>query len=95
MLQTSDLLMETDLSAILPLGDLQYEDGTLDKFQRSFDPTWGRLKAQMRPVVGNHEYRTPGAAGYFDYFNGPGVADGPGRPRATRATTPTTSAPGT
>jgi acid phosphatase type 7 len=81
MLQTSDLLMRMDLSAVLPLGDLQYEDGTLDKFQRSFDPTWGRLKAQMRPVVGNHEYRTPGAAGYFDYFNGPGVFDGPAGPR--------------
>jgi len=35
----------------------------------------------MRPVVGNHEYRDPGAAGYFDYFNGPGVADGPAGPR--------------
>jgi acid phosphatase type 7 len=81
MLQTSDLMLKMDLSAVLPLGDLQYEDGTLDKFQRSFDPTWGRLKAQMRPVVGNHEYRTPGAAGYFDYFNGPGVADGPAGPR--------------
>src|SRR5215210_1471168 len=77
MLQTSDLLMKMDLSAILPLGDLQYEDGALDKFQRSYDPTWGRLKAQTRPVVGNHEYRTPGASGYFDYFNGPGVFDGP------------------
>ena len=81
MLQTSDLLMKMDLAAVLPLGDLQYEDGTLDKFQRSFDPTWGRLKAQMRPVVGNHEYRTAGAAGYFDYFNGPGVFDGPAGPR--------------
>ena len=81
MLQTSDLLMKMDLSAVLALGDLQYEDGTLDKFQRSYDPTWGRLKAQTRPAVGNHEYRTPGAAGYFDYFNGPGVADGPAGPR--------------
>jgi hypothetical protein len=81
MLGTSDLLLKMDLSAVLPLGDLQYENGTLDKFQRSFDPTWGRLKAQMRPVVGNHEYRTAGAAGYFDYFNGPGVADGPAGPR--------------
>jgi Tol biopolymer transport system component len=81
MLQTSDLLLKMDLSAVLALGDLQYENGTLDKFQRSFHPTWGRLKAQMRPVVGNHEYRTPGAAGYFDYFNGPGVADGPAGPR--------------
>jgi hypothetical protein len=26
--------------------------------------------------VGNHEYETPGAAGYYDYFNGPGVATG-------------------
>ena len=77
MLQTSDLLMKMDLSAVLPLGDLQYEDGTLDKFQRSFAPTWGRLKPLMRPAVGNHEYRDPGAAGYFDYFNGPGAADGP------------------
>src|SRR6185436_9589979 len=77
MLQTSDLMLKMDLSAVIPLGDLQYENGTLDKFQRSYDPTWGRLKAQTRPVVGNHEYRTPGAAGYFDYFNGPGVFDGP------------------
>jgi Tol biopolymer transport system component len=77
MLQTSDLLLKMDLSAVIPLGDLQYENGTLDKFQRSYEPTWGRLKAQTRPVVGNHEYRTPGASGYFDYFNGPGVFDGP------------------
>ena len=83
MLQTSDLLMKMDLTAIMPLGDLQYEDGALDKFLRSFDPTWGRLKPLMRPAVGNHEYRTPGAAGYFDYFNGPGAADGPAGPRDT------------
>lgn len=81
MLQTSDLMMKMDLTAILPLGDLQYEDGTLAKFQQSFDPTWGRLKNLMRPAVGNHEYGTPGAAGYFDYFNGPGVYDGPAGPR--------------
>jgi acid phosphatase type 7 len=81
MLQTSDLMMKMDLSAVLPLGDLQYEDGTFEKFMQSFDATWGRLKSLMRPAVGNHEYRTPGAAGYFDYFNGPGAADGPAGPR--------------
>ena len=27
-------------------------------------------------MPGNHEYSTPGAAGYFDYFNGPGVLQG-------------------
>jgi hypothetical protein len=77
MLETSDELLKMDLSALLPLGDEQYEDGTFGKFMASFDPTWGRLKAQMRPVVGNHEYRTPGAAGYFDYFDGVGAAEGP------------------
>jgi Tol biopolymer transport system component len=76
MLQTSDLMMKQDLSAVLPLGDLQYEDGAYDKFLQSFEPTWGRLKSLMRPVPGNHQYVIPGAAGYFDYFNGVGVQTG-------------------
>jgi Tol biopolymer transport system component len=74
---TSDLLLRSDLSSILVLGDEQYEDGALAKFQQSFDPSWGRLKQLMRPVPGNHEYRVSGAAGYFDYFNGPGQQGGP------------------
>ena len=83
-----------ELSAVLPLGDIQYENGTLEKFLQSFEPSWGRLKGIMRPVPGNHEYRDPGAKGYFDYFNGIGQPDGlAGRPAA--ATTATTSAPGT
>ena len=77
--QTSGLLLRMDLSAILALGDLQYEDAKLWKFQRSFDPSWGRLKPLIRPVPGNHEYRDPGAAGYFDYFDGTGQTHGPGR----------------
>ncbi|MGH2948697.1 MAG: metallophosphoesterase, partial [Solirubrobacteraceae bacterium] len=75
--ETSDLLLKMDLSAVLALGDLQYSDGQLAKFMQSFHPSWGRLKSLIRPVVGNHEYATPGAAGYFDYFNGPGQLDGP------------------
>ena len=74
---TSNALLNLDLSAVLALGDLQYEDGQHAKFMASFDATWGRLKPLIRPVVGNHEYRVPGAAGYFDYFNGVGAPDGP------------------
>ena len=74
---TSDALLRIDLSAVLALGDLQYEDAQLAKFTASFDPTWGRLKPLIRPVVGNHEYRVPDAAGYFDYFNGVGTPNGP------------------
>lgn len=73
---TSDLMLRMDLAAVLALGDLQYQSGTLDAFMGSFDPSWGRLNGIMRPVPGNHEYRTPGAAGYFDYFNGPGRQTG-------------------
>lgn len=86
-LATSDLLVTGELSAVLPLGDIQYEDALLWKFERSYDPSWGRVKRITRPVIGNHEYfasdedgsatETSGGAGYFDYFNGPGRFSGP------------------
>jgi Tol biopolymer transport system component len=79
---TSDSLMRMDLSAVLALGDLQYEDGQLSKFLQVFDPTWGRLKPLIHPVLGNHEYRIPGAGGYFDYFNG-ARNDGPAGERGS------------
>ncbi len=63
-------------AAVLALGDLQYEDATLAKFQASYEPSWGRLRSITYPVAGNHEYLTAGAAGYFDYFNGIGQARG-------------------
>lgn len=62
--------------AVLLLGDIQYENGTRDEFERHFDRSWGAFKSIIWPAPGNHEYRTPGAAGYFDYFNGVGVASG-------------------
>ncbi|MGL5804626.1 MAG: metallophosphoesterase family protein [Xenococcaceae cyanobacterium] len=68
MKATSDLLIDANLSAVLPLGDNQYESGSLEAFQKSYDPTWGRVKSITRPVVGNHEYSTSGAYGYFRYF---------------------------
>ena len=70
------------------VGDNAYKEGTLYQFRNCYDPTWGRFKARTKPSVGNHEYRTPGASGYFDYF-------GPPRASGARATTPTTAAPGT
>ena len=50
------------------LGDTVYERGTPEEFANCYEPTWGRHKARTRPAVGNHEYGTPGAAGYFSYF---------------------------
>ncbi|HEX3530257.1 MAG TPA: metallophosphoesterase [Thermoanaerobaculia bacterium] len=68
MKATSDLLVGAGYDAVLLLGDNQYEDGALAKYQASYDPSWGRLKAITRPAPGNHEYITPGAAGYYAYF---------------------------
>jgi hypothetical protein len=81
MKRTSDLLLQADLRAVLALGDLQYERGELHNFFASFGPSWGRLNHLMRPVPGNHEYRTAGGRGYYDYFNGEGVRRGPGGDR--------------
>ena len=63
-------------TAVLPLGDTQYETGTLANFKTYYGPTWGVYKSISWPAVGNHEYGTAGAAGYFDYFNGVGVQSG-------------------
>jgi acid phosphatase type 7 len=75
--QTADVLADTDLTALLTLGDNQYEDGRLEAFRAVYDHSWGRFKHVTRPAVGNHEYLTPDATGHFDYFNGVGRHSGP------------------
>ena len=53
---------------VLAMGDNAYGEGSAAQFRNCYDPTWGRFKARTKPVVGNHEYRTSGASGYFGYF---------------------------
>ncbi len=65
---TSNLALKLAPRAVIAVGDLQYEKGELANFQGSYDPSWGRLKGRTYPVPGNHEYRTPGASGYYQYF---------------------------
>jgi calcineurin-like phosphoesterase family protein len=84
---TSNLLVNTSLSAVLLLGDNQYYCGSYDATMLSYNLSWGRVKPITHPSVGNHEYLTSGgtgcttantgASGYFTYF---GAAAGtPGR----------------
>lgn len=61
---------------VLALGDLQYEIGNFDAFRSVYGETWGVLKPKTWPVVGNHEYRTPGARGYYRYFSNATTAPG-------------------
>ncbi len=65
---TSDLLVNQGLSAVLPLGDIQYNNGELANFNAYYNPTWGRVKDITYPAPGNHEYYTAGATGYYSYF---------------------------
>jgi hypothetical protein len=53
---------------VFAAGDNAYESGTLAEYTSYYEPTWGRHKAITKPIPGNHEYSTPGASGYFDYF---------------------------
>jgi acid phosphatase type 7 len=53
---------------LLALGDLAYMQGTAANFRDCYDPAWGRHLDRTRPVPGNHEYETAGAASYYDYF---------------------------
>jgi hypothetical protein len=72
---TSDLALSLHPDAVLPLGDDQYELGSLEDFQTVYAPSWGRLDPIAHPVPGNHEYgyigtsiEPTGGTGYFTYF---------------------------
>jgi hypothetical protein len=55
-------------TVVFTLGDNAYESGAASEYEDYYAPTWGRFKGVTRPTPGNHEYNTPGAAGYFGYF---------------------------
>jgi hypothetical protein len=56
-------------SAVLALGDLQYEAGSRANFEASYDRSWGAFKSQTYPVIGNHEGMSATAGrGYCAYF---------------------------
>ena len=61
-------LVERRKGLVMTVGDNAYEDGTLAEFYEHYEPTWGRFKNRTRPTLGNHDYYSPGAQGYFDYF---------------------------
>lgn len=61
-------LLDGEWGTVLALGDNAYNKGSLEQYRNCYGPTWGRYLKRTRPVPGNHEYQTPGAAGYFGYF---------------------------
>jgi calcineurin-like phosphoesterase family protein len=71
---TSDVVVKGGATRALALGDLQYDSASLSNLRNSYDKTWGRFKSITSPVLGNHE---GSGTGYFDYWNGVGVSNGP------------------
>ena len=66
---TADLV-ETIPGIVFTLGDNANPDGTHTEFEACYGPTWGRpgIKERTRPTVGDNDYNTAGAEGYFMYF---------------------------
>jgi hypothetical protein len=56
-----------DADFVVALGDLQYPGGTTTSWN-GYDASWGALAAKTLPVIGNHEWLTPNAQGFYDYW---------------------------
>jgi hypothetical protein len=66
--ESTAMLLDAIPGTVMAMGDNAYELGSTADYALCYEPTWGRHKARTRPAAGNHEYLTPGAAGYFAYF---------------------------
>jgi hypothetical protein len=85
---TADLIGQGSYDRVLPLGDLQYDCGSLGAFNTAYNPTWGRFVGSTEPVLGNHEVKltsdfpeqgcSASGTGYFTYFANHGVTDAAG-----------------
>jgi 3',5'-cyclic AMP phosphodiesterase CpdA len=61
-------LAQDPQAVVLALGDLTYPRGAMKEFTDCYAPTWGRFRDRTWPAPGNHEYYTPGAKPYFDWW---------------------------
>lgn len=69
-------VLDTIGGIVFTTGDNAYGDGTPKEFAECYHPSWGRHRDRTYPAPGNHDYETPGASGYFEYFGA--RAGGPG-----------------
>ncbi len=61
-------LLDRIPGTVFAAGDIAYQSGTASQFAKCYGPAWGRFKGRTRPVPGNHDYVSSGAAPYFAYF---------------------------
>ncbi|HEX7495051.1 MAG TPA: DNRLRE domain-containing protein [Candidatus Limnocylindrales bacterium] len=65
---TAAILGANPSAAIFTAGDNSNEDGTAAQYSDCFAKTWGVYKDRTRPVPGNHDYVTSGAAPYYAFY---------------------------
>jgi hypothetical protein len=61
-------LLDAIPGIVFTTGDNAYPRGSAENFRDCYAPTWGRHRGRTRPVPGNHDYESPGAAPYYEYF---------------------------
>ena len=81
---TAAVINQNPNATVVTLGDHAYSSGTTTEFNNCYDPTWGQFKSRTRPAVGDHEYETPNAAGYYSYFANQLAPYGPAATDPTR-----------
>ncbi|WP_256105428.1 DNRLRE domain-containing protein [Streptomyces sp. ODS05-4] len=60
-------LLDGISGTVFTTGDNAYPNGSASDYANYYAPTWGRHKARTKPVPGNHEYVSSGAAPYYSY----------------------------
>ena len=68
MIETTAILEQYPETTVLALGDLVYRRGEAVGFEDCYDPYWGAAWARTWPTPGNHEYQSPFAYAYYDYW---------------------------
>ena len=73
---TGQLLDNYPTATVFTTGDNTNGNASLNDFNTCYEPSWGRNKARTRPAVGDQDYKTAGAAGFFKYFGTAGGDSG-------------------
>lgn len=64
--RTAEQIAAAEPDRVLALGDLAYDDGSVQQFRDYYAPTWGELDRLVEPIPGNHEGEA--SRGYVDHF---------------------------
>jgi PKD repeat protein len=61
-------LLDGIAGTVFVAGDGANPSGTATQYSTCYGSTWGRHKDRTRPAIGDNDYLTSGASGYFGYF---------------------------